>query len=591
MSKSKAIEFALKELKNNPEQQQAVYAKGHCIVLAGPGSGKTKTLTVTMARLLSEEIKEPRGVACITYNNECSLELESRLVELGITTNERVFIGTVHSFALTQIISPYTRCIPGLLPENYRIATSQECRTAVEAAYVRIFNDGGDPHQRWRVAEKKRRQDVDRTLPNWRRRNEELSYFIEAYEAELRQNGLIDFDDMPLIAFKMVRDNFWIRRALLSRFPVLFVDEYQDLGHALHELVLLLCFEGGIRLFAVGDADQSIYGFTGANPELLNGLTSRDNVSTIKLRFNYRSGNKIIRGSIGALGEERDYCGLDGSGEGEISFYPVTANIDGQARYIAQAILPNLLSKGIQLDQVAILYRAAWLGDKVAAALDATATPYQRTDGNSLIIRSSKLARFIEACALWTTGGWVEAQPSFNWLQKEACSLVYGGSATDDEKNLLSQQLMDFLHSGIGMSEFTHPWLRRFLRELIKPWRLVCRNVHQEWDLCLRMLERTDPKNNRDMPLKFFAGRIEGSGRVTLSTLHSAKGREFDAVIMFGVNQNGLPSQQDLQNEKSFREARRLFYVGVTRPKLHLCFVFQKDFYSPWVLDFYNRIK
>ena len=85
---------------------------------------------------------------------------------------------------------------------------------------------------------------------------------------------MIDFDDMPLLAYRMTKEHDWIRDALRARFPVLFVDEYQDLGHALHELVLLLCCGGGIRLFAVGDADQSIYGFTGANPELLESLTN-----------------------------------------------------------------------------------------------------------------------------------------------------------------------------------------------------------------------------------------------------------------------------------------------------------------------------
>lgn len=591
MSNSKALELGLKELKRNPEQLRAVYASGHCIVLAGPGSGKTKTLSITMARLLSEEIKEPRGVACITYNNECSLELESRLIKLGITTNERVFIGTVHSFALTQIILPYARCIPKLLPINYRIATAHECRAAVESAYEKVFNDGGDPHECWKIAEQKRRKEIDRTLPNWRGSGEYLSYFIEAYELELRNHGLIDFDDMPLIAYRMVKEHFWIRGALLSRFPVLLVDEYQDLGHALHELVMLLCFDGGIRLFAVGDADQSIYGFTGADPSLLQRLTLRSDVSMIRLRYNYRSGSKIISGSIGALGEERDYCGVDGITEGEVVFCAVETDIDGQADYIAKTLLPHLLSKGIKPEQIAVLYRAAWLGDKVASSFDLTATPYLRTDSNALISRSSKLARFIEACANWTTGGWIEANPSFQRLQREATLLIYGGSATDNEKDQLSKQLMDFLQSGIEMMEFTNPWLRRFCSELIEPWKQVCRNIHQEWDLGLKLLERTDPKNDLDMPLNIFAGRIEGSGRVTLSSLHSAKGREFDAVIMFGVNQNGLPSQRDMQNEKSLREARRLFYVGVTRPKLHLYFVFRKGFCSPWIVDFYNRIK
>jgi DNA helicase-2/ATP-dependent DNA helicase PcrA len=591
VSNSKALELGLKELKSNPEQLDAVYASGHCIVLAGPGSGKTKTLSITMARLLSEEITEPRGVACITYNNDCSLELESRLVKLGITTNERVFIGTVHSFALTQIISPYARCVPGALPINYCIASTSECRAAVESAYERVFNDGGDPHECWKLAEQKRRKEIDRNAPNWRMNNEKLSYFIEAYELELRNNALIDFDDMPLIAYRMAKEHFWIRQSLLSRFPVLLVDEYQDLGHALHELVMLLCFDGGIRLFAVGDADQSIYGFAGANPSLLQELTVRSDVSIIRLRYNYRSGSKIIRGSIGALGEERDYCGVEGTAEGEVGFYSVKSDIDGQANYISQTLLPHLLSKGIKHEQIAILYRAAWLGDKVASSFDLTATPYFRTDSNALISRSSRLARFIEACASWTTGGWVEANPSFQRLHREATLLVYGSSATDNERYLLSQLLMGFLQSGIGMEEFTNPWLRRFWGELIEPWKRVCRNVHQEWELCLKLIERTDPKNDLDMPLNIFAGRIEGSGRVTLSTLHSAKGREFDAVIMFGVNKNGLPSQRDMQNEKSLREARRLFYVGVTRPKLHLYFVFREGFYSPWITDFYNRIK
>lgn len=590
MSKPRSLGLALDDLRSNPEQWQAAHSTGHCVVLAGPGSGKTKTLTITMGRLLSEEVAEPRGVACITYNNECALELESRLVKLGVTTNENVFIGTVHSFALTQIISPYARCVPGLLPPSYRIATADERRSAVEVAYHQVLNDGENPHDRWKMAEEKRRKDVDRSLPSWRGRNEELALFIEAYEAELRSNELIDFDDMPLIAYRMVKAHHWIRQALFARFPVLLVDEYQDLGHALHELVMLLCFESGIRLFAVGDVDQSIYSFTGANPDLLDGLTKRADVSTVKLRFNYRSGSKIIQGSFGALGEERDYQGLMGSGEGEINFCPIHGNLEDQAAYIAKILVSSLLPKGVELEEIAVLYRAAWLGDKVADALDLSNTPYIRTDGNALIPRNSPLSRFIEACASWATGGWVDATPSFQRLQREAVSLVYGRNATDEEKNLVSDQLMGFLRRSIVTEESTNPWLSRLLIELIEPWMLVCRNVQQEWDLCSALISKTNPEQGLDIPLKIFAGRVDGSGRMTLSTLHSAKGREFKAVIMFGVNKNGLPSQRDLQNNKALREARRLFYVGVTRPKQYLYLVFEKGAQSPWINDLYKRI-
>lgn len=589
MSNHAALAAALGDLAGNPEQAQAVRENGHCVVLAGPGSGKTKTLTTAMARTLVEDVTDPRGVACITYNNECSIELETRLAKFGIASNDRSFIGTVHSFALTQVIAPYARCIAGLLPNGFQVASRAECRAAVEAAYEEVFNDSGDPHNRWGFAEEKRRRDVDRTLPAWANINPELVGFIEAYERQLRQRGLIDFDDMPLIAFTMIKNNPWIRHALRARFPVLFVDEYQDLGHALHELVLLLCFEGGVRLFAVGDADQSIYGFTGANPELLQSLTARHDVTTIRLRFNYRSGARIIRASLGALGEERDYRGVEGAPDGELTFWAVAGGHDAQAQDIAKSVIPKLLETGYLPENIAILYRAAWLGDKVAGAFDAGQIPYVRTDGNALIKRSSRLARFVESCASWTTGGWRDADPPYDRLLREAFALVFGGRSSPDEQQTLSRQLIEFLRSGIDSGETTHAWLQRFCRELVGPWRAVSRNPHQEWEVCSEIVTRTRPSEGTDMPLNVFAGRIEGSGRISLSTLHSAKGREFDAVVLYGVNHSDIPNGRDNKSPRALREARRLFYVGVTRPRKELWLVFQEQHHSPWVVELYKR--
>lgn len=588
MSNRLALARALADLAANAEQFAAVQERGHCVVLAGPGSGKTKTLTTAMARCLMEDVVEPRGVACITYNNECATELEARLAVLGLTGDQRCFIGTIHSFALTQVIAPYARCIPGLLPDQFRVASRTECRAAVEVAYAQVFNDQFDPHNRWGFAEEKRRCDVDRSLPDWQGRNPELADFIEAYEAELRRRSLIDFDDMPLIAYRMIQQHGWIRAALRARFPVLFVDEYQDLGHALHELVLLLCFAGGMRLFAVGDADQSIYGFTGANPELLQSLVARADVRVFRLRLNYRSGAKIIRASLGALGEERDYRGRDDAPEGDLFFWKVEGDIDAQARVIGNKVLPALLKRH-RAEEVAILHRAAWLGDKVAAALDGNGIPYVRTDGNALIKRSSRLARFIEGCASWTTGGWREADPPYARLLSQAKALVFAGHCSDAEEQRLSGQLIGFLRSGIEKGETTHFWLQRLWRELITPWRAVGRNPQDEWEVCSEMITRTDPAQGGDVALNIFAGRIEGTGRVSLSTLHSAKGREFDAVILLGMNAGAIPSQRDLRTQTALREARRLFYVGVTRPRKELSIVYQDGIPSPWIVELYKR--
>lgn len=590
MSNRLALAQALAELERNREQYNAAHERGHCVLLAGPGSGKTKTLTAAMARTLTEDVADPRGVACITYNNECAIELETRLAKLGIISSDRSFIGTVHSFALTQVIAPYARCLSGLLPDAFRIATNRECRSAVEAAYKAIFGETGDPHQYWRIAEEKRRRDVDRNLATWRGQNPELACFIEAYEAELRSKKLIDFDDMPLIAFRMVKDHRWIRDALRARFPVLFIDEYQDLGQALHELVLLLCFESGIRLFAVGDADQSIYSFTGANPALLQSLIQRDDVKTIPLRFNYRSGKNIIRASLGALGEERDYLNAAGVSDGTLTFCPVRGDLNLQAQHIAKDILPNLLSRGFQPEEIAILYRTFWYGDRVAEALECNSDiAFFRTDKNALVKRSSRLARFVESCARWVTCGWHNADPRYDRLLGQACSIVYGSYVTETELQTLSCQLITFLHSSINKGESTYAWLCRFYCELIKPWQLITRNAFQEWEVCLEMAKRVDPEYGHDIPLNIFSGQIEGSGRLTLNTFHSAKGREFDVVILFGINNGDIPSRRDQQSDLALREARRLFYVGVTRAREELCLVYQSRHHSPWVAELYRR--
>lgn len=589
MSSSQQLLRAIEEISANPEQLAAVRETGHCVVLAGPGSGKTKTLTTAMARTLAEDVVEPRGVACITYNNECAIELETRLARLGVEAGDRAFIGTVHGFALSQVIAPYARCVSVGLPADFRVATRAEARAAVEVAYATAIGGADDPHRRWSFASEKRRRDVDRTRPDWRGRNPELATFIEAYENELRRQGLIDFDDMPLLAYRMIKEHDWIRDALRARFPVLFVDEYQDLGHALHELVLLLCFGGGICLFAVGDADQSIYGFTGANPELLESLTRRSDVRTIRLRFNYRSGGKIVRASLGALGEERDYREVAGAPEGELTFWSVPLGLDMQAQAIADTVIPEIMEKGIALDEIAVLYRAAYLGDKVAEALKKASIPFVRTDGNAIVRRSSRLARFIEDCARWVVGGWRNADPRYVRLLRQALALVYGRQASADDEQRLSDQLIGFLQATIGPGDSTHAWLQHFDRELIAPWRMISRNLEQEWDVCVEMIANTDPAADLDLPLAHLAGRVEGTGRVNLSTLHSAKGREFDAVVMYGVNLSDLPSDRDKKSAKSLREARRLFYVGVTRPRKELSLIFQEHHHSPWVKELFDR--
>jgi len=318
MSESAAYLRAAESLRANAGQWAAYESRGHCVVLAGPGSGKTKTLTTKIARILAEDVQEPRGVACITYNNECARELETRLDALGVTRGSRVFIGTVHSFSLTQIVLPYAKVARLGLPDDFKVATRGEASAALERA-LRRSRVNVSSRRDWNLPMSLyRRSILNRNSEEWRTRDSELARLVEIHEEELRWAGRIDFDDMPLLAVRALRENPWIQRALFAKYPVLVVDEYQDLGRALHRMVLGLCFSAGMRLFAVGDIDQSIYGFTGAHPDLLENLAQRDDVETIRLQLNYRSGTRIVEASAYALGQTRNYRAVEGASRGTI---------------------------------------------------------------------------------------------------------------------------------------------------------------------------------------------------------------------------------------------------------------------------------
>jgi len=562
------------------------------VVLAGPGSGKTKTLTIKMARMLSEDVHEPRGIACITYNNECARELERRLGILGVEPDRRVFIGTVHSFSLTQIVLPYAKPAGLILPEDFRVANNQERRGALERAFIRVIGGPENPHTIWRLRlDLYRRTKLDRTSEKWRTDDPETARLVEAYEAELRAEGLIDFDDMPLLAMQLLR-NDWVRQALFAKFPILVVDEYQDLGHALHVMVLGLCLRTGIRLFAVGDPDQSIYGFTGANPALLRSLAEREGIECVRLRFNYRCGSEIVRASHYALGEVRDYRAPDEAETGSIYFHPRTGNYDNQADFLFKKLLPQAIERqsGLKGGKIAILYPAAWIGDAVANAAQRFDVPFIRTDGNALYPRFSRVMRWLELCAMWSCGGWETGEPAFTRIASEAFRIFSEAILCDEDRTSFRRRLIGLLVGHRDPAENLHTWLTAMRNDILQSCLDGCRTLDDETEVIDAFLKRIGPEGDvSEFTLGEFAGQGQGSDQTVLSTLHSAKGREFTVVILFGMDRGRIP--RNGANQGDAREARRLFYVGVTRAERELHVVHTAGAPSPFVLEVQQRLE
>jgi len=583
---------AARDLEGNEGQWEAYESSSNCAVLAGPGSGKTKVLTIKLARMLAEDVRPPRGIACITYNNECASELEARLGLLGVEGRGRVFIGTVHSFALTQIILPYARTADIDLPDPFHVATRGQSATAFRAAFDRVI--GGTGYlDRFRLEMSRYRTSVlDRASDHWYGEDRQTAELVEAYENELRSRGLIDFEDMPLLALDALRRHEWLRRAILAKYPVLAVDEYQDLGMPLHRMVMGLCFQTGIRLFAVGDVDQSIYGFTGAKPELLERVSTRDDVQTVRLRLNYRCALRIVAASEYALGEERGYEAVEGAADGDVVFHPGAGGYEPQARELFSEIIPRALERVPDLSpgKVAILYPAAWIGDAVAGQAEAHGFDVIRTDGKALYPRGSRLMRWLEECAVWCCGGWQTGAPRFSQLVGNGRRLFAEAMHSDDDLRMFQGALAEELWTLRNPTLALHNWFERLRSELLRDLAQACQTLDDDWNILDGIVDRTENAEDlAEMTLGQFAGFGDGGDRLNLSTLHSSKGREFEVVVLFGMDDGRIP--RGGATAAGVLESRRLFYVGFTRAKREVHIMYTEYSVSPFVTELRERLE
>jgi len=561
---------AAQDLRDNAGQWQVYESTGNCVILAGPGSGKTKTITVKIARLLEEQVHRPRRIACITYSNACVGELRSRLSRLGCDDDSRLLVSTVHSFCLTELVSPFAR-IAGLgLPDPLLVASPQHARQLFDEACVGLlghtmgYSFNAD-------CEKLRRTVLDRESKEWNGWNADKTRAVIAYETLLAEKGLIDFDGLVLASVELVENHAWIRCALRAKFPVIVIDEYQDLGLPLHRVVLAL-LRARVRIIAVGDPDQSIFGFTGAKPRLLKSLATHPGVEGVSLKLNYRCGNRIIAASSGLLEHPPAYSAHDDR-DGNVFIYELKYDINEQARRTLKDLLPALLKQNPSWKpgDIAFLYRSKNEGNVIASAADKLGLRYFRRDNGSPI-KHSRLIDWLTDAAKWCAGGWKTGEVQLSHLLKSwrrlQSSLVREADMLAARKDVIAA-LFSLRTGDMPLEQ----WLETMYSTVLEAMLKREPGLADEEDNLAELAVAVEKGGVlQDYTVEIFGNQGKSPDQINFITLHSAKGLEFEAVIMIGLEEGVFPDHRHKGDD--LEEDWRLFYVGLTRAKnqVHLAF-------------------
>ena len=584
LSRRQSYREAAADFRDNPGQLQAYESRGNCVVLAGPGSGKTKTLTVKLARMLAEDVRPPQGIACITYSLECAGELQHRLAALGVEERRNIFIGTVHSFCFKNIVLPYGHLSDlGLLPSP-AVATDAQREAALADALGKTISSDELP-SRWSV----RFDCYRRTYPDLESRefletDPQLAALVVHYEAALRAKNLIDFDSMVLDGLRLIERHEWVRRLMRARFPILAVDEYQDLGLPLHRIVISLCFEAGIRLLAVGDPDQSIYGAFGSRPELLQALAKMKGMEAVRLPFNYRCGQTIVTMSETVLGHARGYRSK-AKQLGTIDFYECPDGLAQQAERVCHEIVPAALARGVgrKLGDIAVLYLDKNDGEVIADAVARAGMKFVRIDKGAPY-RRTPLTRWIEDCARWCSGGWRLGHPRLSLLLR--AWLGFDSALRSPlERRERRVEFVRFLFAHRDANLPLCDWLKDLEATSLRAV-LVREPTLADEGIALAELQVACAGAGKlsGLTIGAFSGQTGSPDHLNLITLYSAKGLEFDAVVIFGMDQGRIPNW-GAKSAESKQEPRRLFYVGLTRARheVHMT-------YSGWRTTPYGRV-
>lgn len=601
----------------NPEQREAVtYTDRPLLIVAGPGTGKTRTLTVRIAHLIRDHNVRPEAVLAVTFTNKAAEEMAERLSQLlGAATASRITIKTFHALGV-QILQQWGDRLG--LPVPFAIYGEEERRALLKRCCAELSGSAIERALAEISAAKIRLQGPELLATSAAEQaGLDLPTIYQRYEEALRRDSALDFDDLILQTIRLLETCPDVLQALQERYRWISVDEYQDVNLAQYRLLQLLTADG-VNLCAIGDPDQAIYGFRGADYRFfLRFSQDYPGAKVVHLRQNYRSTQAILEAAKQIIGRNPDRQAVEiWSGfVDQVKLDVFQAPTDrAEAEYVVHRIeqmvggtsyfsLDSGRVDGVEVGSrsfgdFAVLYRLRAQSRLLIEAFERSGIPYQSIGQAPLATQPE--VRDVLAC-LWLLRN---PRSQLHWQ-------VVLGSGTGGLSAAAAQQAAGRLSESVRPAEALRrearaprlsPEQRRRLSALAALWSElestwtstpVSQLIEQVWkrlrgDEGGQEATATPPEAIRQLLLRatpygqqmeeFLASLALQSEtdlydprahRVALMTLHAAKGLEFPVVFIVGCEEGLLPYQAT-DGEINVAEERRLFYVGMTRAQQKL---------------------
>lgn len=579
----------------NEKQKEAVlHVDGPCLVIAGAGSGKTKVLTTRIAYLIEQKIPS-YNILAITFTNKAAKEMRERLEVLVPDNN--TFVGTFHALGV-RIIRENAPLLG--LDRNFTIIDSDDALSIIK----KIIKDNGyDP----KLATPGYIRNRISKIKNEMLTNEEINKFFNTpqdqiaekvyydYNDILKKNNSVDFDDLLLLPVKLFINNKDILESYQDRFKYILIDEYQDTNDVQYKLSRLLASKYH-NIFVVGDPDQSIYMFRGANfHNILNFEKDYKNATVIALEENYRSTKNILDAANSVIknNKERKEKNLwSNNGEGTKTKY-LRAYDDRHEIQLVLDEIKKLLSEGYQKNDIAVLYRTNAQSRLVEEMFLKANIPYKvvgsyyfysRKEIKDLLCYLRLILNNDDEISLrrvinvpkrgigTSTIAKLEAEAKDKGISmfqaiskgKEQLFKELILHLTQESENLTLTELIELILEETGIRE-------EYENENNLESELRLENLEEFKSITKTFEERTGSVSLADFLeevslIADISEHQEQDDVVTLMTVHSAKGLEFSVVFLIGMEDGIFPHQNSFSND-GLEEERRLCYVGITRAK------------------------